>query len=42
MPADSVAQAVVAVVTAPAGTRFELIALGPEAPARLRIEGASP
>jgi NAD(P)-dependent dehydrogenase (short-subunit alcohol dehydrogenase family) len=38
MPADSVAQAVVTVVTAPAGTRFELIALGPEAPARLRIE----
>jgi len=41
MPADSVAQVVVAVVTAPAGTRFELIALGPEAPARLRIESVS-
>jgi NAD(P)-dependent dehydrogenase (short-subunit alcohol dehydrogenase family) len=41
LPVESVAQAVVAVVTAPAGTRFELVALAPEAPPRLRIEGAS-
>jgi NAD(P)-dependent dehydrogenase (short-subunit alcohol dehydrogenase family) len=39
LPVGSVAQAVVAVVTAPAGTRFELVALAPEAPPRLRIEG---
>jgi NAD(P)-dependent dehydrogenase (short-subunit alcohol dehydrogenase family) len=38
LPVESVAQAVVAVVTAPAGTRFELVALAPEAPPRLRID----
>jgi len=41
MPADSVAQAVVAVVTAPPGTHFDVIALGPEAPPALRIDGGS-
>jgi NAD(P)-dependent dehydrogenase (short-subunit alcohol dehydrogenase family) len=41
MPADSVAAAVVAVVTAPAGTNFDLVALSPEAPPELRLEGSS-
>jgi len=41
MPADSVAAAVVTVVTAPPGTRFDVVALSPEAPPELRIEGAS-
>jgi len=41
MPADGVARAVVAAVTAPPGTHFDVIALGPEAPAELRIEGGS-
>jgi NAD(P)-dependent dehydrogenase (short-subunit alcohol dehydrogenase family) len=37
MPADAVAAAVVAVVTAPAGTNFDVVALSPEAPPELRI-----
>jgi NAD(P)-dependent dehydrogenase (short-subunit alcohol dehydrogenase family) len=41
MPADSVAAAVVAVVTAPAGTHFDVVALSPEAPPELRIEGST-
>lgn len=41
MPADGVARAVVAAVTAPPGTHFDVIALGPEAPPDLRIEGGS-
>ena len=41
MPADAVAQAVVAVVTAPRGTHFDVVALSPEAPPELRIEGGS-
>jgi NAD(P)-dependent dehydrogenase (short-subunit alcohol dehydrogenase family) len=42
MPADSVAHAVVTAVTAPPGTHFDVIALGPEAPTEMRIEGSSP
>jgi len=41
MPADSVAAAVIAVVTAPAGTHFDVVALSPEAPPELRIEGST-
>ena len=41
MPADSVARAVVTAVTAPPGTHFDVITLGPEAPAELRIDGGS-
>ncbi len=41
MPADAVAQAVVAAVTAPPGTHFDVIALGPESPPDQRIDGGS-
>lgn len=41
MPADSVAAAVVGVVTAPPGTHFDVVALSPEAPPELRIDGSS-
>lgn len=37
MPAESVAHAVVAVVSAPPGTHLDVVQLGPEAPAELRI-----
>jgi NAD(P)-dependent dehydrogenase (short-subunit alcohol dehydrogenase family) len=42
LPADSVAHAVVSVVTAPPGTHLDLIQLGPEAPASLRLGGGPP
>jgi hypothetical protein len=41
MPADAVAQAVVAAVTAPPGTHFDVIALGPESPPDQRIDRGS-
>jgi NAD(P)-dependent dehydrogenase (short-subunit alcohol dehydrogenase family) len=37
LPAESVAEAVATVATAPPGTQFDVIALGPEAPPELRI-----
>lgn len=42
MPASSVADVVVTVAMAPAGTHFDVIQLGPEAPAGLRIDGGKP
>lgn len=39
MPAESVAGAVVAVVSAPAGTHLDVVQLGPEAPPELRLGG---
>jgi NAD(P)-dependent dehydrogenase (short-subunit alcohol dehydrogenase family) len=41
MPAASVADAVVTVVTAPAGVHFDVVQLGPEAPPELRLTGGS-
>lgn len=42
MPAESVADVVVTVATAPAGTHVDVIQLGPEAPPELRIDGGRP
>lgn len=42
LPAESVAQAVVAVVSAPPGTQFDVVQLGPEAPPELRIGAPAP
>lgn len=39
MPASSVGDAVVTVATAPPGTYFDVVALGPEAPSEMRIDG---
>jgi NAD(P)-dependent dehydrogenase (short-subunit alcohol dehydrogenase family) len=39
MPAASVAEAVAVVVSAPAGTLFDVVQLGPEAPPELRLAG---
>jgi len=39
MPASSIATAIVAAVTAPPGTNYEVIALSPEAPSELRLTG---
>jgi NAD(P)-dependent dehydrogenase (short-subunit alcohol dehydrogenase family) len=39
MPASSVAEAVATVVTAPPGTHFDVVQLGPEAPSELRLSG---
>ena len=41
MPAESVAHAVVAAVSAPPGTHLDVIQLGPEAPPELRLGGDS-
>ncbi len=41
LPAESVAEAVAAVVTAPPGTHFDIVALGPESPPELRIVGTA-
>jgi NAD(P)-dependent dehydrogenase (short-subunit alcohol dehydrogenase family) len=42
MPADSVAHAVLAVVSAPPGTHLDVLQLGPEAPPELRLGGNPP
>jgi NAD(P)-dependent dehydrogenase (short-subunit alcohol dehydrogenase family) len=42
MSAESVAEAVATVVTAPPGTHFEVVALGPEAPPELRLARGRP
>jgi NAD(P)-dependent dehydrogenase (short-subunit alcohol dehydrogenase family) len=39
MPASSVADAVVAVLSAPPGTNFDVVSLSPEAPPELRLPG---
>ncbi|MCU0668782.1 MAG: SDR family NAD(P)-dependent oxidoreductase [Myxococcota bacterium] len=39
MPASAVAEIVATIATAPAGVQFDVIQLGPEAPAGLRIDG---
>jgi NAD(P)-dependent dehydrogenase (short-subunit alcohol dehydrogenase family) len=42
MPASSVAEAVATVVSAPPGTHFDVVQLGPEAPPELRLAGGEP